>query len=303
MFETQGAATAAVTGLQANSELEVAYARLATNPRQPAEPAKDPSNLYFSNLPENYQDAELRALVESFGQVVSSRILRDYNSGGSRGVGFARMETMAICETIVMSLNGQMLDGATGALICKFADMPQGRKPFRPRFPTISPAVTQPSHYVSAGYSNVFVDAFGHSHHMQPFPQQYYPQSIYTQLMYPSPVPLSLYPSGLPTELGLGPYPMSFASLPNTLVLSRAQISALALANPFNHPAPSPAPVLARALGLASAPAAVLSLVASDGRALVPAPAVPNPTLSPAPAPTPASADRCADEVPLVDKQ
>lgn len=50
---------------------------------------QDPTNLYISNLPLSVDEKELENMLQPFGQVVSTRILRDY-SGNSRGVGFAR---------------------------------------------------------------------------------------------------------------------------------------------------------------------------------------------------------------------
>lgn len=53
---------------------------------------QDPTNLYISNLPLSMDEKELENMLQPFGQVVSTRILRDY-SGNSRGVGFARLVT------------------------------------------------------------------------------------------------------------------------------------------------------------------------------------------------------------------
>lgn len=52
---------------------------------------QDPTNLYISNLPVSMDEQELENMLKSFGQVISTRILRDAN-GTSRGVGFARWE-------------------------------------------------------------------------------------------------------------------------------------------------------------------------------------------------------------------
>lgn len=50
---------------------------------------QDPTNLYISNLPVSMDEQELESMLKPFGQVISTRILRDAN-GTSRGVGFAR---------------------------------------------------------------------------------------------------------------------------------------------------------------------------------------------------------------------
>lgn len=56
---------------------------------------QDPTNLYISNLPLSMDEQELENMLKHFGQVISTRILRDSN-GGSRGVGFARSDSWLI---------------------------------------------------------------------------------------------------------------------------------------------------------------------------------------------------------------
>uniref|UniRef100_A0A3Q2D1M2 RNA binding motif, single stranded interacting protein 1a n=1 Tax=Cyprinodon variegatus TaxID=28743 RepID=A0A3Q2D1M2_CYPVA len=88
---------------------------------------QDPTNLYISNLPLSMDERELEKMLQPFGQVVSTRILRDY-SGNSRGVGFARMDTTEQCNAVISQFNGKFIKLASGALgpsqplLCKFAD-------------------------------------------------------------------------------------------------------------------------------------------------------------------------------------
>jgi len=49
-------------------------------------------------------------MIAPFGQVISTRILRD-NHGVSRGVGFARMESKEKCEDIIREFSGKFLPG------------------------------------------------------------------------------------------------------------------------------------------------------------------------------------------------
>lgn len=57
---------------------------------------QDPTNLYISNLPLSMDEQELENMLKHFGQVISTRILRD-SSGSSRGVGFARSGPFLVC--------------------------------------------------------------------------------------------------------------------------------------------------------------------------------------------------------------
>lgn len=66
-------------------------------------------------------------MLKPFGQVISTRILRD-TTGASRGVGFARMESTEKCEAIITHFNGKYIKTPPGVaapsdpLLCKFAD-------------------------------------------------------------------------------------------------------------------------------------------------------------------------------------
>ncbi|GAA6080876.1 RNA-binding motif, single-stranded-interacting protein 1 isoform X1, partial [Tachysurus ichikawai] len=76
---------------------------------------QDPTNLYISNLPLTVDEQELETLLKPFGQVVSTRILRDAN-GASRGVGFARMESTEKCDAVISHFNGKFLKMPAGIM-------------------------------------------------------------------------------------------------------------------------------------------------------------------------------------------
>ncbi|XP_066225924.1 RNA-binding motif, single-stranded-interacting protein 2 isoform X2 [Saccopteryx leptura] len=116
-FDSPSAAQKAVTALKASG----IQAQMAKQQEQ------DPTNLYISNLPLSMDEQELEGMLKPFGQVISTRILRD-TSGTSRGVGFARMESTEKCEAIITHFNGKYIKTPPGVpapsdpLICKFAD-------------------------------------------------------------------------------------------------------------------------------------------------------------------------------------
>uniref|UniRef100_A0A673GSF0 RNA-binding motif, single-stranded-interacting protein 2-like n=1 Tax=Sinocyclocheilus rhinocerous TaxID=307959 RepID=A0A673GSF0_9TELE len=116
-FDSPAAAQKAVMALKASG----VQAQMAKQQEQ------DPTNLYISNLPVSMDEQELEAMLKSFGQVISTRILRDAN-GTSRGVGFARMESTEKCEAIIQHFNGKYIKTPPGVpvptepLLCKFAD-------------------------------------------------------------------------------------------------------------------------------------------------------------------------------------
>ncbi|RLV85278.1 hypothetical protein DV515_00016123 [Chloebia gouldiae] len=125
-FDSPTAAQKAVTALKASG----VQAQMAKQQEQ------DPTNLYISNLPLGVDEQELEALLKPFGQVVSTRILRDPH-GASRGVGFARMESTEKCEAVITHFNGKFIKtppGVPDPLLCKFADGGQKKRQSQGKF-------------------------------------------------------------------------------------------------------------------------------------------------------------------------
>ncbi|EFA07784.2 Protein alan shepard-like Protein [Tribolium castaneum] len=110
-FESPSAAEGAVKALTANN----IQAQMAKQQEQ------DPTNLYIANLPSHFKESDLDNLLSKYGQVISTRILRD-SMGISKGVGFARMENKDKCEQIITIFNGNTLTGCKEPLLVKFAD-------------------------------------------------------------------------------------------------------------------------------------------------------------------------------------
>ncbi|MGH0159602.1 UNVERIFIED_CONTAM: hypothetical protein FKN15_037757 [Acipenser sinensis] len=122
-FDSPAAAQKAVSALKATG----VQAQMAKQQEQ------DPTNLYISNLPLSMDEQELESMLKPFGQVISTRILRDSN-GASRGVGFARMESTEKCEAVISHFNGKFIKTPPGILVpnepllCKFADGGQKKR-------------------------------------------------------------------------------------------------------------------------------------------------------------------------------
>jgi len=122
-FDSPAAAQKAVTALKSSG----VQAQMAKQQEQ------DPTNLYISNLPLSMDEQELENMLKPFGQVISTRVLRDSN-GASRGVGFARMESPEKCDAVISHFNGKFIKMAPGVpappepLLCKFADGGQKKR-------------------------------------------------------------------------------------------------------------------------------------------------------------------------------
>uniref|UniRef100_A0A672IBJ4 RNA binding motif single stranded interacting protein 1 n=1 Tax=Salarias fasciatus TaxID=181472 RepID=A0A672IBJ4_SALFA len=128
-FDSPAAAQKAVAALKTTG----VQAQMAKQQEQ------DPTNLYISNLPLSMDEQELESMLKHFGQVVSTRILRD-SCGVSRGVGFARMESTEKCDAVISHFNGKFIKPPAGVpapsepLLCKFADGGQKKKQSQNKF-------------------------------------------------------------------------------------------------------------------------------------------------------------------------
>ena len=67
--------------------------------------------LFVGNLPYSVGERELEAAFAEYGTVVSSIVIRDDESGRSRGFGFIEMETDEMAESAAGALDGSEIDG------------------------------------------------------------------------------------------------------------------------------------------------------------------------------------------------
>ena len=68
-------------------------------------------NLYVGNLSYRLTEDELRAAFEEFGTVSSCTIIKNRDTGESKGFGFVEMPESGEAEAAVHHLNGQDLKG------------------------------------------------------------------------------------------------------------------------------------------------------------------------------------------------
>ncbi|MCK6614136.1 MAG: RNA-binding protein [Ignavibacteriales bacterium] len=67
--------------------------------------------LFAGNLPWTLGDDSLKSTFEPYGKVVNARIIKDRDTGKSRGFGFVEMEDNAEAEKAMQALNGSELNG------------------------------------------------------------------------------------------------------------------------------------------------------------------------------------------------
>jgi len=68
-------------------------------------------NLYVSNLPYQTTDDELRELFEPYGEVSSAVVIRDRETGRSRGFGFVEMPDGAQGGAAIEAMHGKPFSG------------------------------------------------------------------------------------------------------------------------------------------------------------------------------------------------
>ena len=72
-----------------------------------------PVKLYVGNLPYSTSEDELRELFAQAGEVVSVAVIRDRDSGRSKGFGFVEMGTEQEAQAAITALNGKEVGGRT----------------------------------------------------------------------------------------------------------------------------------------------------------------------------------------------
>ena len=70
-------------------------------------------NIFIGNLSYNVTSGDLRSAFEAFGQVVSATVIKDEQSGRSKGFGFVEMSVQSEARSAIQFLNGKALKGRT----------------------------------------------------------------------------------------------------------------------------------------------------------------------------------------------
>ena len=68
-------------------------------------------NIYCANLPYSTTDAELREMFEAYGPVESATVIKDRETGRSRGFGFVEMTNDSEADQAIENLNGSEMGG------------------------------------------------------------------------------------------------------------------------------------------------------------------------------------------------
>ena len=68
-------------------------------------------NIYVGNLPFSTTPEELRAEFEKYGSVTNSEVIKDRETGRSRGFGFVEMSDDSQADAAIAALSGMEMGG------------------------------------------------------------------------------------------------------------------------------------------------------------------------------------------------
>lgn len=69
------------------------------------------TNIYVGNLPFQTNSSDLETLFSPYGEVTSSQVISDRDTGRSRGFGFVEMASAEAAEKAIEALDGHDYDG------------------------------------------------------------------------------------------------------------------------------------------------------------------------------------------------
>ena len=70
-------------------------------------------NIFIAGLSYSINDADLKDLFSEYGEIASSKVIMDRQTGRSKGYGFVEMDDEEAAKKAISELNGAQYDGRT----------------------------------------------------------------------------------------------------------------------------------------------------------------------------------------------
>ncbi len=68
-------------------------------------------DLFIAGIPMYMSNKDLEDLLKPYGQVLSAKVIKDYDTGESRGFGFVQMEKRDEAKHAIQALDNHNIDG------------------------------------------------------------------------------------------------------------------------------------------------------------------------------------------------
>jgi RNA recognition motif-containing protein len=68
-------------------------------------------NIYIGNLAYQTTEETLKTIFAEFGDIENAKVIKDRNSGMSKGYGFIEMPSNSEADQAIKALNGKFIDG------------------------------------------------------------------------------------------------------------------------------------------------------------------------------------------------
>jgi len=92
-------------------------------------------NIFVSNLSFQVESEDLKGFFTPYGEVSSSKVITDRDTGRSRGFGFVEMPNDAAGKEAIKELNGSMVDGrAIKVMEAKPKEQPNKGSSYKKKF-------------------------------------------------------------------------------------------------------------------------------------------------------------------------
>ncbi|CAK4068010.1 unnamed protein product [Aphanomyces euteiches] len=120
---TRDAAEAAIDTLHNQVTLPMSTNPLQVRPAEGQAGASQEHKLFIGMIPKHADEADIRAVFESHGEIEEIYILRHPGTGQSKGCAFLKYKDRHAASTAIDSINGNVtMDRGTAPLVVKFAD-------------------------------------------------------------------------------------------------------------------------------------------------------------------------------------
>eukprot|EP00027_Filamoeba_sp_ATCC50430_P017596 CAMPEP_0168564854 /NCGR_PEP_ID=MMETSP0413-20121227/13483_1 /TAXON_ID=136452 /ORGANISM="Filamoeba nolandi, Strain NC-AS-23-1" /LENGTH=404 /DNA_ID=CAMNT_0008596585 /DNA_START=39 /DNA_END=1253 /DNA_ORIENTATION=+ len=105
-----------------NLVVQYAESKGTTTPSSTTQLGTPSNNLYIKGIPLNMTEDQLYSLFSPYGTITSHKILRDLQSGMSRGLGFVAFEQQQAAQYAISALNGYIFPGTFKGIVVRYAD-------------------------------------------------------------------------------------------------------------------------------------------------------------------------------------